>query len=66
MHKASQYKAHAEECRRLATGTSNPEHRAALLKMAETWESLAQQRVERLERQARIAALERSTDIEPD
>ena len=48
---------HADECRRMAERTPNPEYKAALLTMAETWEKLAQQRIELLARQARIAAL---------
>jgi len=47
MKKVSEYHDHAEECRRLAAGTSNEEHRAALFKMAETWDSLAEERSER-------------------
>jgi hypothetical protein len=60
MKKVSEYQEHAEECRRLAASTSNGEHRAALFKMAETWDSLAEERAERLRQQQRIAALERS------
>ena len=49
----------------MAAGTSNEEHRAALFKMAETWDSLAEERTERLRQQQRIAALEHSpTDEE--
>jgi ferric-dicitrate binding protein FerR (iron transport regulator) len=58
MKKVSEYQAHADECRRLAAGTSNEEHRAALQRMAETWESLANDRAERILREARIEALE--------
>jgi len=65
MKKVSEYRDHAEECRRMAAGTSNEEHRAALFKMAETWDSLAEERTERLRQQQRIAALEHSpTDEE--
>ena len=58
MKKATEYKAHADECRAPAAGTSNPEHKAMLAKMAETWESLVRERTERLARNERIAALE--------
>jgi hypothetical protein len=58
MRKVSEYHEHADECLRLAAGTSNEEHRAALFRMAETWRDLASERTERLKRQARIAALE--------
>jgi hypothetical protein len=65
MKKVSEYRDHAEECRKMAAGTSNEEHRAALFKMAETWDSLAEERTERLRQQQRIAALEHSpTDEE--
>ena len=66
MKKASEYLAHAEECRALAAGTSNPEHKAMLAKMAETWEGLARERKERLERQKRIAALETGGSAQSD
>jgi hypothetical protein len=58
MEKVSEYLTHAEDCRRLATFTSNVEHKAALIKMAETWEGLSRERAERLKRQQRIAALD--------
>jgi hypothetical protein len=51
MEKTIDFKEHAHECRRLAATTSNHEHRAALFKMAETWESLATERSHRLLRQ---------------
>jgi hypothetical protein len=57
MKKASEYKARADECRVLAARTSNPEHKAMLTKMAETWESLARERIERIARNERIAAI---------
>jgi hypothetical protein len=59
MEKVSKYQANAEECRRLASGTSNEDHRVALLKMAETWEGLALELTELLLQQTRIADLER-------
>jgi hypothetical protein len=58
MKKVSEYQEHADECRRLAASTLNEEHRAALQSMAETWESLADDRAERILREARIEALE--------
>ena len=64
MKKVSVYLDHAEECRRLAVGTSNEENRAALFKMAETWDSLAEERAECLRQQQRIAALEHSPTAE--
>ena len=56
MKKASEYYQHARECRALASN-AKPEHRDMLLKMAETWESLAHDRKEHIARQQRIDAL---------
>ena len=58
MKKASEYHLHADECRALASATSDPEHKAMLATMAETWETLAQQREAYVERKKRIAALD--------
>jgi hypothetical protein len=44
MKKASEYRQHAQECRALAKGMEQGEHREQLLRMAETWEGLAEQR----------------------
>jgi hypothetical protein len=43
MKKASEYRQHAEECRALAQRMDEV-HRAQLLEMARTWESLADDR----------------------
>jgi len=58
--KASEYRQHAQECRGLARTTQTDDHRAQLLKMAETWEALATER-ERIvaEHAALNAAFER-------
>ena len=47
----------------LAARASNPEHKAMLGRMAETWENLAQQRERLVERRARIAALEEQGQV---
>ena len=52
MKTVSEYREHAEECRRLAQSIANAEHKAALESMAETWESLAREREARLARDA--------------
>jgi hypothetical protein len=44
MRKAEEFREHAEECRKMARGTSNEDHRQQLVKMAEIWESLAKER----------------------
>jgi hypothetical protein len=48
----NEYREHAEECRRLAQSVTIAEHKVALIGMAETWESLAQEREKRLAREA--------------
>ena len=62
MKKAEEYRAHAEECRQLAA-RGDARARDQLLKMAQTWESLAVDREKNIARQERIAALE--TDSPP-
>jgi hypothetical protein len=48
----AEYREHAQECRRLAQSIRSADHKAALISMAETWESLAQEREARLTREA--------------
>jgi hypothetical protein len=48
--KVSDYRQHAEECRRLACQSALPDIREQLLKLAETWEQLADQRAQDLVR----------------
>ena len=57
MKKISDYKRHAEECRQLATAAALPEHRTQLVRMAETWEMLAEQREREAARQQRLENL---------
>ena len=54
MLKITDYREHAAECRRLASGAALPHIRDELQKMAEAWESLAQQRETILTRQGVI------------
>ncbi len=51
MRKALEFREHAQECRLLASKAQNPDQRAQLIKMAETWESLAESR-ERMVRES--------------
>ena len=44
MKKASEYRAHARECRDLANRMEQGEHRDQLLDMAATWDALAAER----------------------
>ena len=52
MLKVADYRAHAEECRILARQSALPHIREELLRMAATWDDLADQR----EREIRIRA----------
>ena len=49
MKKASEYRQHAEECRLLAQGVQG-EQRDQLIEMAATWEKLAQDRADLIQR----------------
>jgi hypothetical protein len=42
--KADEYRRHSQDCRDLATKMKAGEQRDALLRMAQTWDALAQQR----------------------
>jgi hypothetical protein len=48
MYKVADFLKHAEDCRRLARGVSDPEKRQTLLSMVDTWESLAREREKKL------------------
>jgi hypothetical protein len=48
----AEYREHAEECRRMAQSIASPEHKAALMTMAKTWEGLALEREKRITREA--------------
>jgi hypothetical protein len=50
MRKISEYIEHAEECRKMAGTTKNPEQKDALREMAEAWEMLAREREKLLEK----------------
>jgi hypothetical protein len=58
LKKASEYREHANECRQLARTAVGSEHKAMLEKMAQTWESLARDRVQRIEWMRRITGLD--------
>ena len=61
MRKVAEYKQHADECRQLATKSSNEETRTQLVRMAEAWEGLAFDREAKIARQEGIAPLEQKT-----
>ncbi|MGA0607906.1 hypothetical protein ACO2Q0_18095 [Phenylobacterium sp. VNQ135] len=46
MKKASEYRAHAQECRALAAAMDSEEQRRQLLEMAEHWDQLAADRAQ--------------------
>lgn len=46
MHKPAEYRRHAEECRKMATGNLSDSDRAQVLGMAETWSNMATAREE--------------------
>jgi hypothetical protein len=50
MRKLSEYKDHADECRRLATQMLNPAHKVQLEEMALAWEMLAREREKQLQK----------------
>ena len=52
----SEYQEHAAECHSMAAKAKG-EHRAMLLRMAETWDSLARDREEQVARLARIETI---------
>ena len=54
MKKASEYRRHASECRRLSDGVSG-DLREQLLRMAATWEQLAHERCELVRRHPELA-----------
>jgi hypothetical protein len=59
MKKVSEYRRHAEECRKM-TGVVNAEQKAMLENMAATWETLANDRERRNQQNERIAELDRT------
>lgn len=56
MKKSADYRLHAIECRQLAARAVTPAEREQLLEMAQTWDSLAQEREEAAKRAAAIAS----------
>jgi hypothetical protein len=46
--KASEYRQHAQECRALAKHMPPGEQREQLIRMAETWDQLAQERTRQI------------------
>jgi hypothetical protein len=55
MKKASEYRQHAVECRQLAATMASGEQRDQLLEMPETWDRLAADRSELVQRHPELA-----------
>ena len=64
MKTASEYRAHAEECRKLAR-TLGGAHRDDVLKMADTWDRLADQRQPGQARQPEYVVPDKSKEPVP-
>ena len=62
MKKASEYHQHAAECRRLAQAMASGEQRDQLLKMAMTWDGLAEERSSLVSRHPEIS----KDDVSPE
>jgi hypothetical protein len=58
MEKAEEFRRHADECRVLARGAQNNEHRLQLLKMAESWEELATAREQQVLKRTKTTSRE--------
>ena len=56
MLKVSEYEAHAQECRQMATKTQNRVHKKQLEDMAEAWSMLARERERQLKKRAKTPA----------
>jgi hypothetical protein len=55
MKKASEYREHAEQCRKLAKGMPPGEQRDQLAEMAVTWDRLAEERSDLIRRHPELA-----------
>jgi hypothetical protein len=58
MKKVEEYRAHVAECRAMARRSRCPDERQMLLKMADTWDSLALNRQGQIARQECLVAIE--------
>lgn len=55
MKKASEYRAHAKECRELAAQMGSDQQRELMLRMADHWEKLADDRAALIRRHPELA-----------
>jgi hypothetical protein len=58
MKKVSEYRKHAEECRELARRSKTQAQREMLLNMATAWDSLADGRAKKIEKQGRLVSID--------
>lgn len=56
MQEVAEYRGYAEDCRRIARSTSNPDDKRRLVEMATVWDFLADEREERINGGRRSAA----------
>ena len=59
MKKTAEYQKRADECRMLARGAASEDERAQLMAMAETWLSLAEQRLRGVHQAGYMVSAER-------
>lgn len=64
MKKAHEYRQHADECRKLAEGVNDGSEKDQLMKMAENWESLAQDRDDFIGRHPELSKTMTTDDLE--
>jgi hypothetical protein len=57
MKKVEDYRQHANECRLMANRSHSPEEQDMLINMANTWDSLANDREAHISRQKRMAEI---------
>lgn len=56
MQEIAEFRAYAEDCRRIARSTADPEHKRRLLEMATVWDLLADEGEQRIGGAKRSAA----------
>jgi len=56
MHEVAEFRGYAEDCRRIARSTTDPEHKRRLTEMATVWDLLADEREQAVDRGKRPAS----------
>jgi hypothetical protein len=57
MHKAEDFRKHAQDCRAMAKRARSPGDRVTLLNMAQTWDDLAASRVPQISQRERMRGI---------